>query len=63
MCEPAWRLSRAFPRMGFKIADDQTPRLKLNAMERWRLAGWPGVRPAAYPAEPNILPSTAAART
>ncbi|MEA2239125.1 MAG: hypothetical protein QOC81_3849, partial [Thermoanaerobaculia bacterium] len=27
------------------------------------LAGWPGVRPAAYPPEPNILPNTSAART
>jgi 2-succinyl-5-enolpyruvyl-6-hydroxy-3-cyclohexene-1-carboxylate synthase len=26
-------------------------------------AGWPGVRPAAYPPDPNILPSTPAART
>src|SRR4051812_2049834 len=27
------------------------------------LAGWPGVRPAAYPPDPNIVPSAAAPRT
>jgi len=38
----------------------------IDAVAGWSagvLAGWPGVRPAAYPPDSNILPSTAAART